>query len=327
MSGAEAIFGTVAGGAGLLSLSIQLCESAVKLNRILQAAKDAPKRISRLVFGLETTAIALRELEHQRQKSGYHGVVLIRCLSQCQESVAEIEELINKIEIQLGKNAKIRGRLYTVFKEPELKELLDKLDKARGSLELAYMMYIGEEQRQFHEAQTQTLVEHNIMLRDLKDHITTRSEEISQQLVLASERSKAQQKIVKRGEPSFQGTIGPKFRNDQTDVSAQATRRKMDGTVFRGRAYLPMFISRAVWDLGISRSQCGWTMHLRTYNTISNQSPIFRYCRRGDLYKLQRELSKGKASLFDVGVDAHNNFTTLLEVRHWNEMHASTLTI
>jgi hypothetical protein len=327
MSGVEAILGIVAGGAGLLSLSIQLCESAVKLNRILQSAKDAPKRISRLVFGLETTAIALREIEHQRQKSGYHGVVLLRCLAQCQESVAEIEELINNIDIKLGKNAKIRGRLYTVFKEPDLKELFDKLDKARDSLEFAYMMYLGEQQRQFHEAQTQTLVEHNTMLRDFKDHITARGENTSQQLVLASEHSSIQQQIVKREETSLQGAIGPKFSNGQPYVSSQASKRKKDSTVFRARAYLPTFISRAVWDLGISRSQCGWTMHLRTYNIISNQSPIFRYCRRGDLYKLQREINEGKASLFDVGIDADNNFMTLLEVCHRNELHASTLTI
>jgi hypothetical protein len=73
MSGVEAILGMAASGAGLVSLGIQLGESAVKLRRIYHAAKDAPRTVSRLVFGLETMAMALQELELHRQQNSHSG--------------------------------------------------------------------------------------------------------------------------------------------------------------------------------------------------------------------------------------------------------------
>jgi len=62
-SGAEAIVGLVAAGAGLASLVIQLGESATKLRKLYYAAKNAPRTIARLAFDLDTMALTFRELE------------------------------------------------------------------------------------------------------------------------------------------------------------------------------------------------------------------------------------------------------------------------
>ncbi|KAI9163855.1 Protein F37C4.5 [Paramyrothecium foliicola] len=147
MSGAEAIFGIVAGGAGLLSLSIQLGESAVKLKRIYQSAKDAQKNISNMVFDLETLALALQEVEHERLQSGHIRTLLLRCTARCQESVNEIQDLVERIEARLFKHKGIGAKFYATIKEPEVTALLARLDSAKSSLNLAYIIYFFDEQR------------------------------------------------------------------------------------------------------------------------------------------------------------------------------------
>jgi hypothetical protein len=52
MSGVEAIVGLAASGAGLLSLGIQLGESAMKLRKAYGMVTDAPKTVSKLIFSL-----------------------------------------------------------------------------------------------------------------------------------------------------------------------------------------------------------------------------------------------------------------------------------
>lgn len=59
MSRVQAVFGVITGGAGLLSLSMQPCEGAVKLKRLYHAAKDAPRTILNRVFSLKTITLAL----------------------------------------------------------------------------------------------------------------------------------------------------------------------------------------------------------------------------------------------------------------------------
>ena len=98
MSGIEAVFGVVASGAGLISLSIQLAENAVKLKRIYDAAKDAPRAISSLVTDLETMAMALRQIEQHRQQGYSAEALLTRCITGCKRSVAEIQRLVDKME-------------------------------------------------------------------------------------------------------------------------------------------------------------------------------------------------------------------------------------
>jgi hypothetical protein len=56
------VFAAVASGAGLVSLSIQLIDSAQKLKKLFNASKDAPTTVADLCFELETMSLSLRQL-------------------------------------------------------------------------------------------------------------------------------------------------------------------------------------------------------------------------------------------------------------------------
>lgn len=51
------IFGAVASGAGLVSLSMQLLESSQKLKGFYDSCRDAPETVRQLYFDLETMSM------------------------------------------------------------------------------------------------------------------------------------------------------------------------------------------------------------------------------------------------------------------------------
>jgi hypothetical protein len=182
MSGAEAIFGVISGGAGLLSLGIQLSESAVKLKRIFYAAKNAPQTISRHVFSLETMALALQELEQHRRHDAHSGALLARCIMAYRESTFQIQQLLDKMEHYMTAYDRVGGKLYTVYKDREVKELFEDVERAKSSLELAYMIYLAAEQRRRDQTHRDTLAQHNTLLSGLQAQVLTGNADISQRL-------------------------------------------------------------------------------------------------------------------------------------------------
>lgn len=66
MSGIE-VFGVVTGGAGLVSLGLQLGDNARRLKKLYHTVKDAPESLQLLSFELETMALSLELLQRQQK--------------------------------------------------------------------------------------------------------------------------------------------------------------------------------------------------------------------------------------------------------------------
>jgi hypothetical protein len=134
------IFGAVASGAGLVSLSMQLLESSQKLKGFYDLCRDAPETVRLLSFDLETMSMALRQFEQYRQNDVFGGDLLGRCILACEQAVAKITTTVDKIHRLLCK-ARVAGRLYMGFKEPEVRKLLEEMEHAKSSMLLAYTSY------------------------------------------------------------------------------------------------------------------------------------------------------------------------------------------
>lgn len=322
MSGVEAIFGIVTGAAGLISLGIELGESAAKLRRLYHAVRDAPKTIAGLAFDLETMAMALSELEKIRQRDTSSSAILSRCITRCQHSTAEIRQVVDKMECCIAKHSRIRGRLYTAFKERDVRDLLNDLEKARTSLHLAYTMYHSEQQMQRHH-------EHGNML----SFQGRKSDDIMRQLTLLvhsfTPPPQQQQHQLDTADNQYAETWLRATKDnqhlDRTEINLPLKRsyKENDTTHKRFQLRLPVWFCRRVWDLTISSAHCGWSMQLRTYNVIHQNSLIFGYCYAGDVVGAQRLLQSGGASPLDVYEEYPGRFETLIEVgvvesRQWN---------
>ncbi|GAB7326097.1 hypothetical protein MBLNU13_g10118t3 [Cladosporium sp. NU13] len=134
------IFGAAASGAGLVSLSMQLLESAQKLKGFYDTSKDAPETVARLCFDLETMSMALRQFEQYRQNDIFGSELLGRCILACQQAVARIKAAVEKVDRLISK-ARFAGKVYMGFKEPEVRKLLEEMEHAKSSMLLAYTSY------------------------------------------------------------------------------------------------------------------------------------------------------------------------------------------
>ena len=134
------IFGAVASGAGLMSLSMQLLESSQKLKGFYNASRDAPQTVADLSFELETIPLSLRQLVVHRQADLSSDTLLGRCMTTCTLMTTKIESAVDKMEHHIRKSRGL-GRMYVAFKEPEILRLLESLEHAKSSMLFAYMSY------------------------------------------------------------------------------------------------------------------------------------------------------------------------------------------
>lgn len=134
------IFGAVASGAGLLSLSMQLLESTQKLKGFYDSSRDAPETVRNLCFDLETMSLSLRQIQRHRQIDLVGDELLGRCVVACERAIANIKAATDKME-RLMRKAQFAGRLYTAFRDPEVRRLLEDMEHAKSSMSLAYMSY------------------------------------------------------------------------------------------------------------------------------------------------------------------------------------------
>lgn len=134
------VFAAVASGAGLVSLAIQLLESSQKLKGLYNSSKNAPATVSDLCFELETLSLQLRQLERHRQHDNLDTEVLDRCIGVCAKRTARVQDVVEAMSRYMRKCATFGG-LYTAFKEPEMRRLLENLEQAKSSLSLAYIAY------------------------------------------------------------------------------------------------------------------------------------------------------------------------------------------
>jgi hypothetical protein len=134
------IFGAVASGAGLISLSMQLLESSQKLKSFCDTARNAPETVLRLCFDIETMSLALHQFEQYRQQDILGSELLSRCIRACEQAVSRIRIAVDKVDRLLHKT-RFAGRVYMGFKEPEVRMLLEDMEHAKSSLHLAYTSY------------------------------------------------------------------------------------------------------------------------------------------------------------------------------------------
>jgi hypothetical protein len=137
------LFSAVASGAGLISLALQLMETAQKLHSLYHTAKDAPDAVKHLSFELTTMSKHILQLDrlHNPNNSPECSDLLDRCMYTCTRMSQKIKDAVEKIERALQRSIFI-GKVYMVFKETEIRKLLDEMEQAKSSMMLAHLQYI-----------------------------------------------------------------------------------------------------------------------------------------------------------------------------------------
>ena len=121
------IFGAVASDAGLVSLAIQLLESAQKPHSLCMACKAAPATVQELSHELQTMSLSLSQLERHRIEDDVDFELMARCIRTCQSKTEDTLMLVDRMDRRM-RNLRGLDRLYTAFKEPETARLLEELE-------------------------------------------------------------------------------------------------------------------------------------------------------------------------------------------------------
>jgi hypothetical protein len=134
MSGGQDVLGIVAGGASLLSLSVQLAESAATLKGLYHDTRDAPEALNVLAHGIETVSLDLKLIERKGQSEACGADLLSQCLERCQRHAADIQQLTDRLSLKIGR-VFLFSNVDTVVREQVLDMLLDDLDHTQNTLQ------------------------------------------------------------------------------------------------------------------------------------------------------------------------------------------------
>jgi hypothetical protein len=281
MSGAEAIIGVVSGGAGLLSLAVQLGENVQKLKAACDAIRNAPQTLDELVFDMETITLWIQQLEEHRREDPHDAALLLRCAERCHRSVDKISAIVDRLASFMKRHPR-SGKVSIIFRGPELDTLLDALEREKSNLQLAYTSYMFAEQTRQFSVQRQILERLSIHscpgehtgLQPINDH-----------------------------------TSCPIGGHNDIDVIQRYTKQKRKTYSFA--IYWPVWLSSSVWRLALVSSTSGWDISFRTYLARPANAEIFIACETGNLERMQQLFISGQASPLDVNI---SDGQTLLEV-------------
>lgn len=318
MSGAEVVLGVVAGGAGLMSLSIQLAESSMKLTRAYHSMRNAPEAMKDVAHEIEIMSLSLKYLERHRQFAAHGADLLDRCIKKCRKHTGEIQHLVDKIVRRIGKTA-LPGALYAVYKVSDLEQFLRDLGRARAALHLAVELYHWEEQDRrwlFQQARDDRHVQ-QVGLAQQTQHQQHYAVIQRLDLVLARLQSsgsspiKAEASSLGAGQvPGTSNTLVntdylKKHRSDDPEM------RRVYRTNFKLPSWFASFCSR-VWDMAFFDADRGWDTCLRTYYERPYETEAFALARRGDIDGIKRLVQQGEASFLDVTPEGKSLFGVTL---------------
>lgn len=289
------MLGVVAGGAGLMSLSIQLAESSVKLMKLYHSMKGAPDTLREIASEIHIMSMSLEHLERHRQAEGHGADIMKQCIQQCRLHVAKIEKVTENLDRKI-KQANFTARLYATFRESELKDLLADLDRARAALHLAVEMYHAEERERRWKAQQLSSTKHSDQIVALQQTLEAYQIGLQHQIDLAVQKMTDGRRRIEgfddSASPFEGGEIRKKARSRDTIYEREKT--------FRYKFKLPAWFCSTVWEIAQVHSHGGWDLCFRTWNERDVNSQIFRLARTGDLDGVKTLIRKGEASFFDV---------------------------
>ena len=127
------VFAAVASGAGLVSLALQLAESAMKVKKLCETMRHAPEILEDLSSELELFSMLLTEIAgDEPERSGVSADLVVRCVQACENKVAKIRWSIEKLE-NMMRRSPIIARFRTALEEKELGALCNSLERAKTS--------------------------------------------------------------------------------------------------------------------------------------------------------------------------------------------------
>jgi len=134
------LLGVFSAGAGLVSLSLQLVDSAQKLKLFCDNTKNAPRSLKKLGYQLDTLVLMLQLFDDDKADDT-GDAALLRCVESLQEEVEDLQALVRRLEERLRKS-RIMGKFAAAFQDQDIERCLSQLERTKTSAILAHQICV-----------------------------------------------------------------------------------------------------------------------------------------------------------------------------------------
>jgi hypothetical protein len=294
------IFATVASGAGLASLGLQLVDCAVKLKAFYENVEKAPRSLNRISREINTFALLLRQIDDTRARYGVDdSKVLQESVEICVECTQEIVSFTSRLEAIMRKHH-AAGRVYSALRMRDVQEICAELERAKNSLMVAFQVFDHRTQVRMMEASQNLTLQQSLVLLKHGDAITQIREDTA---MLLKQTGGNRTAILADTETEGKDFVSDSTALDTTSTLAIAPKEKIGRVRARRKCYrfrLPFWFSNKIWEVTASRSEGRWDLCLQTVNLRPAYSPIVAHYLAGRVGAVREMLQSGQASPNDV---------------------------
>lgn len=138
------LLGTIAGGAGLASLVIQVLENTRKLADLHSAIRDAPKEIGAILEEINILANVLLGFSKMQsltedESSKPIARIFTDTLRYCKLASQHLSAIVSELDVGMTSQPK-RFSVKVVLRKKKLEALLFRLERAKSTLALAQIL-------------------------------------------------------------------------------------------------------------------------------------------------------------------------------------------
>ena len=266
-----------AGALGIVGIAQQLAESVCKVRAFYKDVRDAPVALLDTISSLENVSMILLKLAEEQTVSPYAIAsqgIFCASLVLCQRAVEHVASVATELQRDVGQK-RYRTGTRLVLKRRDTKAMLERLDRSKIDLLLAYSMHADA--RRAREAQ-QNQAQVMAFVRTLPE----RDARVA----------------ARRGS----GSIEHSPRTPRKHSSVRAVER-IGGVRIR----LPLWLCRYAWDVAFERASGRWTMSLSTSRIFGMD--VYDFCMSGDLDGIRGLLEKRQLSIHDTDYSGSGLFS------------------
>lgn len=278
------------GAVGIIAFSQSLVESVLKIRAFCKDVRNVSAQHQETLRQLESIGKIMCRLGDRLLRESVSkpdDEMLMTSLQLCQDAASRASALALQLQSGMLKRRKW-GAMRAVMRQPDMIKLIERLDRCKADLHLAYTIFIdGQRTKMMEELQQHVKCSRIVRNQITHDHETARLEQTNS--------------------------------NDPICSQPVVTRRHNDQRQQRGRTISiciqpPLWLCRYAVDWSFTRSSGQWTTTLKVYRYLPFDYSIYRVCRSGDTERISRLLEEREVSLTDKFVDCFGKPHSLFSV-------------
>lgn len=257
---------------GLGAFTQQLTLAIVRLKSFCKDIKNAPTEVQETLHRMNGLAAILERFDKEQDDIATFSAdrEMFRCsIRLCKQVLERILSLTAELEAAM-KTRKFRTSFKTALQREAMDKMLQKLDRSKMDLLIAYSLYSDARQRTHvcSLSQNSAIDNQSTHCTGLKDHRDT----------LTSQESEENRTVKPE-----QYELTPALEQPANELQIR----------------LPRWLCEYAWNVAMQKSSGCWKLSLTTFRIVPISHPALRLCRKGDVEGIKSLLERRELSIHD----------------------------